>query len=59
MAKDKQLPEPELVPEAAPQPQLSERTLAEMDVGRKQAATNAATFEAALKRRGEEAANKG
>ena len=59
MAKDKQLPEPEPMVEVVPPPQLSERTLAEMDVGRKQAATNAATFEAALKRRGEEAANKG
>ena len=57
MAKEKLVTEiidaPDVVPE--PQPTLSPQTLAEQELGRRQAATNAATLEAALKAREEEA----
>ena len=57
MAREKPVTEiidaPDVVPE--PQPTLSPQTLAEQELGRKLAATNAATLEAALKAREEEA----
>ena len=58
MAKEKQPTEPE-VPLLEAElvhvgPQLSERTREEMELGRRQAATNAATFAAAEKARAEQ-----
>jgi hypothetical protein len=44
---------PDVVPE--PQPTLSPQTLAEQELGRKQAAINAAAMERAIKAREEEA----